>query len=235
MIRRELKENPEDLDLKVYLADSLKNTGNQECIAEAETLFSEIINRGIGASVTPILKRTAYIYFMEKYAHDPSKCIEMEEICRMGLDEYPQHIDFEYFLACALNNKGEYKEAWKLLVECEAALADGSDLAAAVKITANPALLFPQMVLAAQGLGDIENVIKYVTIILRADKTRHGTLRPYIASLLKHGASTEELITLLKSIYDFSDPNDLLLVAQAAKDCGAIELARKILAMANKN
>jgi len=236
MIRRELKENPEDLNLKVYLADSLKNTGNQECIAEAETLFTEIIDRGIGAPVTPMLKRIAYTYFMEKYARDPSKSIEMEELCRMGLDEYPRHIDFEYFLACALNNQGEYKEAWELLVSCEAALAEGSaDLAAAAKITADPALLFPQMVLAAQGLGDVENVIKYVTIILKADKTLQGTLRPYIASLLKRGASTDELITLLKSIYDFSDHNDLLIIAQAAKDCGAIELARKILAIADES
>jgi len=231
IIRKELAEKPDDLNLKVYLADSLKNTGNEDDKKEAESLFSEVLDKGIGAPVASILKRIVYAYFMKKYENDPSKSSELEKICRMGLEEYPGFIDYEYYLSCALNGRGEFSEAWRLLKSIEAKLSNESTTTDIGTIAADPTLLHPQMVYAAQGLGDIDNVIKYVTLILKADKKRPEVLLPYISTLQKNGSSTDGILEQLKTIYDFSDKSDLLLIEKAAKETGATELATRVMAI----
>ena len=228
LLRVELAEDPENLSYKAYLADSLKGSGDEKNLAEAESLYAEVVESGAGSLVYPELKRKAYAYFMNKYTSDPAMFRECEEICRKGLAEFPDLLDFEYFYAYSLNNKGDYAAAWELLVKCEARLEQETNLAVSVYVSADPTLLYVQMALAAQGLGDVKSVIKYITLILSADKTRTSALCPYITTLIKNGASTYELASLLGSIYDMNDPGDLLIIARAAKECGAIELASLI-------
>jgi len=234
LLRTELAEDPENLNIKAYLADSLKGSVVGKNLVEAEGLYAEVVDSGAGSGVIDDLKRKAYAYFMNKYSIDPSMFQECEKICKKGLAEFPELLDFEYFYAFGMNNKKDYRAAWKLLTRCEEKLLHETDLTESVYVSADPTLLFVQMVIAAQGLGDVQNVIKYVTLILSADKTSTNVLRPYITTLLQHGASTDELINLLGSIYDLSDPGDLLIIARAAKDCGEIELANRIMDIAKE-
>ena len=46
-----------------------------------------------------------------------------------------------------------------------------------------------------------------------------------------NNTTEEETVGLLSNIYNMNDPNDLLLIARAAKDCGAANLARSIVGM----
>ena len=90
------------------------------------------------------------------------------------------------------------------------------------------------MAISAQGLENIEGVIRYTTMVLKEDKGDIGVLKPYIWTLLKHETSEDELIGLLAKLYDLNDPKDLMLIGRAAKDCGALPLARRVLGMAQE-
>jgi hypothetical protein len=90
------------------------------------------------------------------------------------------------------------------------------------------------MILAAQGLGDKYNIIKYASLILHIDKTKQDILGPFIVLLLRGDATGDEIINRLSKIYDFNDPNDLMFIARTAKDCGAIQLAQLMVSFAGE-
>ena len=52
-----------------------------------------------------------------------------------------------------------------------------------------------------------------------------------VLTLLRHGTSEDDLLGLLAQLYDMKNPNDLMLICRAAKNCGAISFARRLLAM----
>ena len=238
MLRTELAEKPNDLNIKGYLADSLASAAlrggptGADSLGEAETLYKEVMKGG--AEVFLALKKKAYLHFIEKYVDDHEQRTECEELCQKALKDIPGDIDFEYFYATSLNHAGEYSAALDLLLGCEQKLAAAADLDVSLIVSADPTLLFGQLLMAAQGLGDIESVIKYATLILAADKSRQGVVGPYITTLLQHSSSEDEVVDVLKTLYDLGDPEDLLILAKAAKDCGAIAFARRIMAMAGK-
>ena len=241
MLRAALKDNPDDLNTKAYLADSLGTKAwldgpeGAVSLAEAGELFEEVINGDVDNYVYPMLKTKAYLHFIRRYIdeNDPGKYPECEEMCHKALRDVPGDIDLEYYYAALLNSKNEFREAWELLSGCEAKLA-AADLDASIIVSANPGMLFGQMLIAAQGLGDVGNVIKYATYLLSIDKSDQGVLSPYIYTLLNNGTSEDEVLRILSGIYDFGDPGDLLLIARAAKDCGAINIARYIIEIAGR-
>ena len=233
ILRAELTKNPEDMYLKAYLADALRLKTDKKSQTEAEALYAEVLESG--ADINGKLRIKAYVFFLDKYVNDPEKLIECEKLCRNALAEFPESLDFEYFLASVMNYKGEYDAAWELLKASEEKLEGGAVHGDSVFVPADPTMLYGQLILAAQGLGDVGNVIKYATMILISDKTRKDILSPLIASVLRCGVLEKELIDLLSSIYNMGNSGDLLLIARAATDCGAIGLARKIMDIASGN
>ena len=231
LLRAELVDNPNDLSLKAYLADALKAEKDDESLEEAEALYMEVITSP--GSVILILKNKAYKHFLDQYTQAAERIEEYEEFSRMALKDNPTSLDFKCYYAAVLSRNGDYRQAFELLKECEAKMstADVNDITV---IAAKPQFLFGQMVLAAQGLGDVEEVIKYATMILAIDKSRSEVLAPYLHTLASQGVSMNEVITILSGIYDLNDPQDLLLIARTAKDIGAIELARAIMDIAGR-
>ena len=159
---------------------------------------------------------------------------ECERLCRKALDLFPGEIDFDYYLARTLNRKGDFRSAREILLMCEQKLINAHSDVKTALIAVKPRLIFAELVNSALGLDDIVNTVKYATMVLADDKTLSDVLRPYIATLIKHGVPEDEIIPLLAKIYDFSDAKDIIFVARAAKDCGAIELARQLAVMAGE-
>ena len=77
-------------------------------------------------------------------------------------------------------------------------------------------------------MGDIENVLLYSTHVLSMDKERLSVLGPCIATMLHYGIPEQETIGLLSNVYDFNNPEDVALVAKAAKSSGAVGFAERI-------
>jgi hypothetical protein len=232
MLRAELAEKPDDLNTKTYLADSLIVKGGLESHSEAVALYREVVGGGPG--VHPVLKKKAYTTLMDKYKESAELLPECEDICRKGIRDFPNDIDLEYYLGFILNQKKEFKEAWEVLRRCEANLVKSSVLDESVIVSVKPQVLFIQMALAAQGLENVEGVVRYSTMVLNEDKNYEGVLKPYIWTLLKHGTSEDDVLGILSKLYDMNSPKDLMFIGRAAKDCGAIPLARRVLGMAQE-
>jgi len=232
LLRTELLTDPDNMSMKAYLADSLKLTGDEDDSAEADRLFLEVINSD--AIIIRKLRVKAYVNLMNKRVNDRDKREECERLCQRALAEFPGCIDFEYFLASLLNYKGEFQAAWDLLRVGEEKLATGADTGVSLYVPSDPTMLYGQLLLAAQGLGDIDSVMEYAALILRHDKARHDILAPYISMLINQNTSEDEVLGKLGEFYDIGNPNDLMLIARAAKDCGAMDFARLIMIIAKE-
>jgi len=226
MLRKEIENDPGNINLKAYLANSLSMSSDEAEQEEAEALFNEILNSGKSDRINDILIIKLYIYVINKYLYDSENLAKSEEICKKALSAFPNSVDFEYFLAAIMHKKGESEKAWELLKNCEENLINDPNPDDALMIPADPTLLFSQMILTAKSLDDIENVILYSTHVLSMDKTRKSILGPCIATLLYYGVSESETIDLLSNIYDIRDPVDLKIIIQAAKDYGATSFAK---------
>jgi FkbM family methyltransferase len=199
---------------------------------EADILFDEVIRNSTG--VNPVMLKKAYMYFIMKHLNVTGDYGECESLCDKALEIYPGDIDLGYFSASTLNKKGDHGKAWELLKDLEVTLREVGNNSEAIFVPADPGLLYGQLLSAAQGLGDVESVIHYAGIVLASDKNKQSILSPYIYTLKKHGSSEEEIVDLLSKVYDFSDPNDLMFIARAAKDCGEADFARLIMAFAQE-
>ena len=231
MLRAELAERPDDLNIKAYLAESLSGMPDVACLAEAESLFREVID---GLNVSCLLKKRAYKYLINKLSENPEKLSECEQLSRKALSIFPGELDLEYYLASILNKKNEFGAAWELLKRCEVNLTNAAAIDVSEVVTATPSLLFVQMANAALGLGDAVGAARYAAMALKENKTQAGVLKPYIIILLNGGSSGEEIFSQLSGLYDMGDTNDLLFIASAAKDCGAISLARIAIGAAGR-
>jgi len=233
LLRKAIEKTEDNLSLKVYLADSLKTYEDEESRAEADKYFAEAIDQG-GDKIFYKLRVKAYIHFLNKFANDPAKRSEYEKMCNRALEEFPNSIDFEYYQASFLNSIGKYKEAWDLLKSGEERLVTGGKLGIAYHVQADPTMLYSQLLLAAQGLGDINGITENAMRILATDKSRMEIISPLIAILLRQGTSIETLITTLSDVYNINDPQDLLIIAKAAKNCGAVEFAGAVMGIAKE-
>lgn len=233
LLRKALKEKPNNMTLKAYLADSLKHRQDEESLAEAESYFKEVIENGAD-SVFYKLRIKAYIHFLNKYVNDASKRDECERLVLKALSEYPSNVDFEYFLASVYNYQQKFREAWDLLKDCEERLANDGEIGESAHVPADMTMLYGQLILAAQGLSDTENVIHYALQTLRHDKTRMDILNPLMVNILNSGKTGDELIDILRDVYIFDNPRDLLMIAKSAKNCNAIEVANKIVKIAGE-
>ena len=239
MLRTELTERPDDLDLKVYLADSLLAKAREDgpargavSEAEAEALYEEVA--GSTGIVDPMLNKKAHMYTVDKYILSGKSVWECERVCARALKEFPGDLDLEYYMALIMNNKGDHAKAKEFLNKCEQRLMDPSSLYASDLIAAKPMLMYKELVYAAEGTGDPASTVKYATMVLIEEKTQFDILSPFIATMINHGTSEDDLLGVLAKIYDLSNPEDLLFIARAAKDCGAIDFAKLAVAMARK-
>jgi len=228
MLRAGLLSKPNDLNLKAYLADSLVIRGIEEDKAEANELFYEVMQGG--RDLHPSLQKKAYLHVMGNYANssDPREASEAESLCRKARNEYPGDIDIEYTLAGVLNKKKEYSEAWEILRGCEEKLINADVIGQSEIVSAKPWVLFVQLMVAAQGIGNVEGVVRYSTMVLKEDNSIRSVLATLVVTLLKHDTSEEDVIGLLAKLYDFTSPKDLLFLARTAKEVGALALARMI-------
>jgi len=226
LLRAELVERPDDMNLKVYLAEALNVVGDPESAAEADRLYLEAVN---GTGGYEILRMNSYKHLIDKYSDLPGALADAEALSLKALGEFPDDIDINYFYGKVLNRKGEFQSAWKRLQRCETSLVKTTIISEAPVLMAKPMLLFRELAVSAQGCGDLPGLVRYATMLLMDDKTQLGVLAPYLSELIKNNTQDDEIRELLSNVYDLNNPQDLMLVARAAKECGALDFARKLL------
>ena len=228
MIKEELKNSPDDPNFKCYLADTLRSAGGETNEREAQRLYLEALDSGIPMFLQ--LKQNALVYLISIYCNDEDKLKEGYDLSRDAYNEFPNNPDFCYFYSRKLFSEKNFEAAWKTLTECESLLMSDSVGMANVMLN-NTLTLFLLMVITAEELGKIEEVIRCATLILKEDKYRSGVLAPYLNAFKRPGYETsdEDILDLLRKIYNFSSIKDKIEILKAAKEVKNMHLVGLIL------
>ncbi|MCL2222114.1 MAG: glycosyltransferase family 2 protein [Oscillospiraceae bacterium] len=92
ILREDLAGSPSDINIKAYLADSLKKSTDEKERDEACVLFNEVIANGSDA--LPDLLKKAYIHLLNRamQAGDVKRC---KELCQQAMTAIPNDPDLE--------------------------------------------------------------------------------------------------------------------------------------------
>ena len=235
MIRAELDKNPDDPNLKCYLADALAASGEEDNTKQAEALYKELVDTE-QSMLFRDLKQGAYNFLCAAYFANEDMISESFNICKRAYEEYPDNPDFCYYYGRKLQDVGDYTDAWAKFIECEKLLKRESVDTRASYILKNPMLLFFHMVLVSEKLENVAEVIRCATLVLREDKYQHLMLIPYIEAFNRSGytATAAEVFEILNKLYDFTNTRDKLTTMQAAKKAGNTALVQLILSTFTK-
>lgn len=246
ILRKELEYDPDNLRMKMYMADSLVSYANEllaggksaadepvnidEILAEAETLYKDVVY-GDTSSIDDEYKRTSYRYLLRTYskklAEDTrNKDPEYDKMADNAYCENPDDFKITCYYAAILNNNGEYQRAFDILQKLEAKQSSATEHKFGYSI-ADMTLMCKEMALAAQGLGDMDNVFKYTSAILTADKTNKAMLGIYLKMLTSQLPSTDNVLEILGMMYDLGNADEAAFIAAVASRCGFSELAEK--------
>ena len=228
MIKEEIKHSPDDPELKCYLADSLRVSGGEQNLIDAEALYREALDSGL--PMNSLIKQNALNYLIVLNFEDEEKKDENYKMCREAYEEFPNNPDFCYYHARKLFVEKNHEDAWKKLIECET-LLNGTGVSMSNAAINNSLVFFLLMVLTAEELGKVDEVIRCATLILKEDKYQPGVLAPYIAAFKRPGyeVSDEEILDLLRKIYDFNNIKDKIEILKAAKTVKNMHLVGLIL------
>ena len=230
LLRKAIAESPGDYNLLAYLGEALLGLDDEGSLAEAESLFFDVI--GEGSNAAPEFRKKAFSHLLE--ARLESGDFEGSlELGRRAVSVFPEDVDLAYYLGFTFNKLKLFREAFDVLLVSESSFVASSAVDVSVRISAEPWLLFTQLAAAAQGLGDVASLVKYAAMSLSFDKSQAGILAVYIATLVRSGVSDDEIVMLLGRIYNLRDSQDLLLIVNAASKYGAASLANRFAGMIN--
>jgi tetratricopeptide (TPR) repeat protein len=238
LLRDEHERDPEDPNIMIYLADSIKSEGTQAAYDDAEQLYLKGISSKRMTDIA--IKQLAYDFLIPRLSGDVNtinkKCRKDEAIklCDDAIADVPDYIDYRYYRAVLNNQRGNFKAAWDDLLHCENAFLSGETLPVTRVLLPNPMPLFFQQKMAAKGMEDEQNAVKSQTIlssILLESKTQSDMLSSFIKTILLYGLTNDEALAELAEVYDLKDPRDLMFIARAAKECGAVGFTRKVMDM----
>ena len=235
MLRNELKGDPDNPDIMLYLADSIKTADTAEAREEAESLFYKALQSTKKSNV--LVKQLAYNYLIPRYITDENKHDEAMRLCDEAIKNLPEFIDYSYYRGVLNNKIGSFDEAMKDFTVCENAFLNSPSIPTTNILMPSPLLLFYQMQISAKGLDDDEGIMKTGAVIqaMLLDNKEHTHLvGPYIRVMLKDGVTADDVLNELSSVYNIKNPKDLLLIARAAKDSGAVEFTRNVMKLAEK-
>jgi len=235
MLKDELEKDPDNPDIMLYYADSVKLTGSEEALAEAEEMFHKALNSN--KPTNKLIKQLAYNYLIPLYLKDEAKYDEAMRLCDEATTELPNFIDYFYFRAVLKNKIGNYKAAQEDLEVCEKAFMNSASIPTTKILMPSPLLLFYQLLKSAEGQNDEEGIAKnstFINTMLTEGKDQPGIVGSYIRAVLEDGASEEVVLDKLSELYDMSDPKNILFIARAAKDSGAAEFTRNVMKIAKE-
>jgi len=236
LLRDEYERDPKNPNIMIYLADSIKAEGTEEARKEAEELFLKAIKNDIVADAP--IKQLAYDFLIPRFSRNEqitggiSKKDEALKLCDQAITDLPENIDYYYFRAILNNQKGNFESARDDLTVCERAFTKGESIPATRVLLSNPMSLFFQQKIAAKGTGDEQGLLKSTTVLnsmLNEAKTNISKTGSYILNILLYGLTEDEALDEFAGVHDFNDPKELMFLARAAKESGAISFSRRVL------
>ena len=229
MLRRELESKPDDPDAMAYLADALlvRNSSRSD-LREARDLYTQSL---LGEKpMSGSIKMNSYPKFLLLCRKsDPDLYYRVAE---RAVNDFPGVGTFNMNFGAALFAKGEYDRAWEYLRKAEDFLKS-SNVMVAQDMLFHTVMLFAHLLKCAEARDDKHAMVKYAVLTLREDKSQVGVLGPLIRLFQKNGAAADAILGILRKIYDFKNPRDVITAAKGAEAAGAEELMNRLKEMAS--
>jgi len=235
LLRDELEKDPTNPHTMLYLADSIKASGTEESRVEAEELY--LAGLASKRTADPAIRRLAYDFLIPRFMVDEKKTDEAVTLCDAAVSDLPSNIDYYYYRAFLNNQLKNYEAAMKDLLKCEQALMNSTTVPETRVLMSCPVLLFYQLSIAASGLDDKDNTIKYDTIVdtmLTEGKDQPEVLGPFLTTMFQQKKTGIEVFEKLTKIYNLNDPKELMFIARTSKDYGILLFAKMVMEMAGE-
>jgi glycosyltransferase involved in cell wall biosynthesis len=218
LLREEMRERPDDLELKVYLADALSVGAESDAErAEMDELYGEAIESD--EALPELLWRNAYDDRIIR-ALQAGNTKEVERLSRRAAERMPHVPDYAYYLGLALQSRGDMDGAWEEYRRCETTIETTPRLQNRMT-DAGLYNMFENMAKVAINRGDWRSAIDYISLVLITDKYKEEMLTLLIGimgAVQSVGLSSErDRIEYLRRFYDLDAPEDKLFLAKCAK------------------
>ncbi|MDR1064940.1 MAG: glycosyltransferase family 2 protein [Oscillospiraceae bacterium] len=234
-IEEELRENPDNLTMKGYLADTLRAAPGGVDTARVVELYTEIIEGSReGKSVYKFTVDNAYAYLSNYYLNQGEEKWDYAlELSREASNASPENPDFDYYLGLIHHARREFADAWDCFKRCEGKMF-GENIPRSFYILGNSSQLFIKMLQTAVELRDNESFNKYLTLLFKTQKYEAGIIGPLIAAVSALQPSADELLEMLGRYYDLGNLRDKVFLARAAVRGACHGLASTIMEMITK-
>jgi glycosyltransferase involved in cell wall biosynthesis len=229
MLRRELESKPDDPDAKAYLADALlvRNSSRADLMEAGQLYLESLLGE---KSMSGSIKMNSYPKFLLLCRKtNPNLYYRVAE---HAVKDFPTVGTFNLNYGVALYSKGDYDRAWEYLCKAEDFLKS-NNVMVAQDMLYHTVMLFAYLLKCAEARDDKQAMIKYAVLTLREDKSQVGVLGPLIGMLQQDGANDDAILDVLRKIYNFEDPRDVITAAKGAEAAGAEELMNRLKEMAD--
>ena len=227
MIRREIEQNPNNLEMKAYLADSLDVRKDETSQKESLSLYKEVADSS--QVVHGMLGRNAFVKVVSNFILK-GDLDNAEKYILRAIERQPEYMDFYALKNEIMFKTGRYAEAWESIKTCEE-LFEKYGAIQSNAIVEEPVKLFAALYLTAVKMEDPENAVKYATLALKEDKMQEGTLGPLMMTLKHFGNTPDlEIMEFLEKLYDFDNMRDKVFLARVANAVELFDLRNMIMA-----
>ena len=236
LLRDELESDSDNPRTLIYIADTLISAGTEESRVEAEELFLKALGSD-KLKDTPV-KQLAFDFLIprflgdERYSDGIKREKEALKLCDAAINDLPGNIDYYYFRAVLNNQRGKFKEAREDLLICQNAFMTSTTIPATQILLPSPLPLFYQLKVAAKGLEDEQGTAINGTILntmMAESKADMDIIGSFIKSVLVIGGTEEEALEALSEVFNINDAKDMMFLARAAKNAGAIGFAKEVM------
>lgn len=227
ILLRILEENPEDYVNLSYLGDVYVIDGEEEKAKEA---YRKVIAHP--EQVHLISRRNAAycaLMRMDAQKNDSEAERRMRELYAGFVETKAQCPDMEYWMGVCLMNKEKFQDGiyWLELALQKLDQYHGDDV---LFMTGELENIYVKLAEANKQLENLSEVVRYCTIILKANKRQEKILL-LLLQLLEADARTTAVASyqFLQKLYAFSDMKDKLFVLKQAKLAPYFELEEELL------
>ncbi|MDR0446064.1 MAG: glycosyltransferase family 2 protein [Oscillospiraceae bacterium] len=231
-IEAELRENPDNLTMKGYLADTLRAAPDGYDAERVVDLYTEIIEGNkAGKSVYKFTVDNAYAFLSNYYLNrGESEWDRALELSREASEASPENPDFDYYTGLIHHARREFPEAWTCFKSCERKMF-GEMIPRSFYILGNSNQLFIKMIQTAVELRDNDGFNKYLTLLFKTQPYEAGIIGPLIAAVcaISPPPTEDEVLELLGKHYDLNNLRDKVFLSRAAVRASKPSLAARLM------
>ena len=214
MLKKNLDENPEDLNTAAYLAESLKSGNKTE---EAEVIYRRVIlNRDSSMHLARLTNAFYGLMHIITLREDLEEEEELKQLYEEAIKCNAAFPDYDYLMGVWYFRKGHFIKAIEYLENSLNKLEVYQDVNTTYVPTVLPDI-YTAICRASIEIGDPSKSVRYCILALRLNRYTDVILNTLLDELHKNGEKARDCYDLLAKIYDFTTLKDKLYVIKAAK------------------